>query len=102
MIRLMLVHVLHLRWMAHGWRRLNRILLMILVTDRLLLNGRWINHVRHRCILPLLLVLQDTIGEEMSVNANVRVQLIIFLSSHDCFEREKERERVRDVRKKET
>lgn len=69
-IRLM-VHASHLRgMMIHWWRRLNSILLMILIANRLLLDRRRINHVGHRSVLPFFLVLEN--------NANIQCNLSIY------------------------
>lgn len=67
-VRLM-VHARHLRgMMIHRWRRLDCILLMILISNRLLLNRRRINHVGHRSVLPLFLVLESKAKTQCNVS----------------------------------
>lgn len=82
----LVIHVGHLM-VVHHWR-LNRILLMILVADRLLWDRRRINHVGHRCVLPLLLVLQ------------MKSHRIYTIYSHHCCEGRKESKKKRKAKER--
>lgn len=87
MAGLMLVHVGHLV-MVHRRRRLNRVLLMVLVADRRLLDRWRINHVGHGCVFPLFLALQERrdVERRFRVIDNVIIEFIISWCSHDCCE----------------
>lgn len=78
MIGLMLVHVGHLV-MVHRRRRLDRVLLMVLVAYRWLLDRWRINHVGHGCVFPLFLALQERrdVERRFRVIDNVIIEFII-------------------------